>query len=41
MAEYSRQEIEAIGRVLVESGARVLIDAAFGAVQPPIFRSPR
>ncbi|MEZ4301204.1 MAG: aminotransferase class I/II-fold pyridoxal phosphate-dependent enzyme [Polyangiaceae bacterium] len=37
VAEYSRQEIEAIGRVLVESGARVLIDAAFGAVQPPDF----
>lgn len=35
VAEYSDREIESIGRVLVESGARVLIDAAFGAVQPP------
>lgn len=35
VAEYSEQEIESIGRVLIESGTRVLIDAAFGAVQPP------
>lgn len=35
VAEYSEQEIESIGRVLIDSGARVLIDAAFGAVQPP------
>jgi len=33
VAEYTDQELEAIGRVLLETGARVIIDAAFDGVQ--------
>ncbi len=34
VAEYTEEEIEAIGRVLIEAGTRVIIDAAFDGVQP-------